>query len=152
MTITETEKGLFLFQWSFDSHLLVLGRVHVGAIMANIPLVHVPFWVQIHNLPLGFMTATLGTYLGNFIITFMEYDKTNSTNLWRKYMRIRVMIDVRLPLKKKKKVKIQGGIWSTMVFKYERLGVFFFLYGLLAHSDKSCDDRFLRQVDDGSRG
>lgn len=69
VTITKTEKGLFLFQfyrqldlervvergpWIFDNHLLVLGRVQMGAALSNIPLVHVAFWVQAHNFALRF--------------------------------------------------------------------------------------------------
>lgn len=120
--------------------------------MSNIPLFHVAFLVQIHNLPLGFMTTIVGTHLGNYIGMFMEYDKTNNTNLWRKYMRIRVLIDVHMPLKKERKVKIRGGDWSMVVFKCERSGTFCFLYGLVGHSNQFCDHRFTFEVDDGSRG
>lgn len=166
VTISETEKGLYLFQfyhrldmervvnggpWSYDNHLLVFGRVQLGVAMTTIPLFHVAFWVQAHNLPLGFMTTTVGTYLGNFIGSFMEYDKSNNTNLWLKYMSIRVLIDVRLPLKNERKVKVEGVEWSLVSFKYERLGVFCFLCGLLDHSDRFCDQRFTLENDDGSR-
>lgn len=147
VTITETEKGLYLFQiyhildmdkvvnggpWNFDNHLLLLGRVQMGVTLSSsIPLFHVAFWVQDHNLPLGFMTIAVGMYLGNYIGSFMEYDKSNNADLWKKYMRIIVLIDVRVPLKKEREVKIQGGEWSTMSFKYERLRVFCYLCGLL---------------------
>lgn len=166
VTITEVEKGFYLFQfyhrldmervtndgpWSFDNHLLVLGRVQLGVVMSHIPLFHVAFWVQADNLPLGFMTTTVGTYLGNYVGSFMEYDKSNNANLWRKYMRLRVLIDVRVPLKKERKVKMQGGEWSTMSFKYERLGVFCFLCGLLGHNDQLCDHRFTLDNDNGRR-
>lgn len=58
VTITEMEKGLYLFQfynhldmegvegggpWSFDNYLLVLGRAQVGVAPATIPLFHVAF-------------------------------------------------------------------------------------------------------------
>lgn len=66
----------------------------MGVVQSNIPLFHVAFCVQIHNLTLGFMTATVGTHLGNYIGSFLEYDKTNNTNLWLRYMHIRVLIDV----------------------------------------------------------
>lgn len=44
-----------------------------------------------------------------------------------------------------------GGEWNILLFKYERLGVFYFLCGFLGHSDKFCDQRFTRGVDDGTR-
>lgn len=101
---------------------MVLGRVQIGTELSNVSLFHVSFWVQVHNLPLGFMTQTVGTHQGNYIGTFMEYDKSNNSELWRKYMRLSVLLDVRVPLKKSRKVKLQGGEWSTVLFKYERLG------------------------------
>ena len=95
----------------------------------------VPFWIPIHNLPIGFMIETVGKHLGNFVGEFMEYDPNNNLGVWRAYMRIQVRVDRRLPLKK---VKKPGGEWRLVLFKYERLGTFFFLYGPLVHSDKFC--------------
>lgn len=52
--------GIFLFQfhhhrhiegvmkggpWTFDSHILILGRMQMGISIHNIPLNHVEFWV-----------------------------------------------------------------------------------------------------------
>lgn len=74
--------------------------VQIGVVLSNMSLFHVAFWVQVHNLPLGFMTSTVGTHMRNYIGTFMEYDKSNNTNLWRKYMRLRVSLDVRVLLNK----------------------------------------------------
>lgn len=49
-------------------------------------------------------------------------------------------------------MKLQGGEWSTVLFKYEQLGVFCFLCGLLGHSKHFCDLRFTMENDDSSRG
>lgn len=167
VNITETEKGLFLFQffhqvdlervegggpWSFDGHLLVLSRVHMGVTLTSIPLFHVAFWIQIHNLPLGFMFVAVGMYLGNYIGQFLEYDKNNNNMLWRRYMRIRVLVDVRIPLKRSRKVTLQGGDWNVVNFRYERLGTFCFRCGLIGNIDSFCDLRFIVAVDDGVRG
>ncbi|KAH1265441.1 hypothetical protein GmHk_01G001143 [Glycine max] len=53
--------------WNFDKHLLILGTVKEGEDPALVPLFFVPFWIQIHNLPIGFMSAQVGESLGNFI-------------------------------------------------------------------------------------
>lgn len=60
-------------------------------------------WVQVHDLPIGFMSKVVGNHLGNFIGEFLEYDEKNNTGVWRAFMRIRVKIGVRVPLKKEKK-------------------------------------------------
>lgn len=61
----------------------------------------------------------------------MEYDGTNNLGVWRNYMRIGVLLDVRVPLKRKKKIRMANGAWSMISFTYERLGSFYFLCGLL---------------------
>lgn len=35
---------------------------------------------------------------------FLEYDHKNNTSIWREYMRIKVRVDVRKPLNRKKKI------------------------------------------------
>jgi hypothetical protein len=164
--IKEAEKGLFLFQfsheldmeavlqggpWSFDNRMLIVGRVRLGVQIENIPLYHVDFWVQVHNLPAGFMVEKVGRGLANYIGSFVEYDKNNNNSFWRKYMRIRVRVDVRRPLKKCQKVKSQNGDWCIVNFKYEKLGVFCFVCGIMGHAENKCEVRFSMERDDGIR-
>jgi hypothetical protein len=66
-------------------------------------------------------------------------------------MRLRVRIDVRRPLKKDKKIKNMGGEWCIVNFKYEKLGVFCFVCGVLGHSENKCEVRFAMENDDGNR-
>jgi hypothetical protein len=92
--------------------------------IGNIPLTHTNMWVQINNLPMGLMKETVGVKLANYIGSFVEYDKNNGSSFWRQYMRIRVQIDVRKPLKKDTKEMNREGQWCTVNFKYEKLGIF----------------------------
>jgi 14-3-3 protein epsilon len=164
--IKETTPGLFLFQfahaldmeaviqggpWSFNNQMLILERVGLGVQIENIPLYHVDFWVQVHNLPTGLMAEKVGKTLANYIGTFVEYDKNNKGSFWREYMRIKVRVDVRQPLKKDSRVKNQGGAWCLVNFKYEKLGVFCFVCGLLGHGENRCAVRFSMENDDGFR-
>lgn len=57
----------------------------------------------------------------------------------RKYMRIRVLINVRKPLKISKKIKKQSGEAHAVHFKYEILGSFCYLCGKLGHVDYFCE-------------
>lgn len=138
VSIKEVEKGIFVFQffhrmdmqkvlnggpWSFDNHLLILGQIGANETPAQVPLFHVNFWVQVHELPVGFMSVEVGKGLGNYIGQFLEYDTKNSSNFWRSFMRIRVSMDVRKPLKKGKKIRKDGGEVKMVKFKYERLEV-----------------------------
>ncbi|MCI57990.1 hypothetical protein A2U01_0079243, partial [Trifolium medium] len=64
-------------------------------------------------------------------------------------MRLRVRIDVRVPLKKDTKVQDRHGEWCTVRFKYERLGLFCFVCGIMGHAESRCEIRFAMENDDG---
>ncbi|MCI78824.1 hypothetical protein A2U01_0100095, partial [Trifolium medium] len=49
-------------------------------------------------------------------------------------MRIHVRLDVRIPIRKELKVKNQGGEWHVVQLRYEKLGNFCFLCGVLGHT------------------
>lgn len=165
--IREVVLGIFLFQffhamdlerifkggpWTFDNHLLVLGRMKVGVAIEDIPLHHVEFWVQAHHLPVGFMMEAVGKHLGNYIGTFVDYDPANNSCVWRAYMRICVLVDIRQPLKKERKVRVAGGEWTVVKFRYEKLPALCFYCGCIGHVEQMCEVLFGRGVDDGVRG
>ncbi|MCH94785.1 hypothetical protein A2U01_0015752 [Trifolium medium] len=166
VTIKEAKSGTFLFHfahpldmeavlnggpWTFDNNMLLLERVQLGMQIEHIPLFHATLWVQIHNLPMGLMKEKVGIELANYIGSFVEYDKNNNTSFWRQFMRIRVKIDVRQPLKKDTKVKNKEGAWCTINFKYEKLGVFCFVCGIMGHAENRCEVRYAMDQDDGRR-
>jgi 14-3-3 protein epsilon len=109
--------------WSFDNNMLIVEQVQLGMQIDQIPLHHVNMWVQVHDLPTGLMKERVGIPLANFIGSFVEYEKNNNSSFWRQYMRIRVRIDVRKPLKKDTKVMNKEGKWCIVKFKYEKLGI-----------------------------
>ncbi|XP_057802918.1 uncharacterized protein At4g02000-like [Salvia miltiorrhiza] len=137
--------------WSFGNFSLILHRLKRGEFPLSVPLDILPFWVQIHNLPAGFLTEGVGRLLGNFIGSFLEYDSTNTSEIWRQYMRVRVGVRVLEPLKRFKKLKQKDGTTFVVNFKYERLHVFCFLCGRLGHSESFCELMFNSQSKDMAR-
>lgn len=82
--IKEVKPGLFLFQffhkadmnqvlvggpWFFDNYTLVQSLVKAEEVPTQTPLFHVPMWVQVHDVLIGFMSQTVGKHLGNFIMS-----------------------------------------------------------------------------------
>ena len=57
-------------------------------------------------------------------------------------MLIRVLLDVKEHLKRRKKIRMENGAWAMISFKYERLGTLCFLCGKLGHSDRLCPLQF----------
>lgn len=102
ITIKDIKPGLFLLHfyhkedflwvrnggpWSFDNALLVLNAIKPGEDPTKVPLFELDFWIQLHYLPVGFMSETVGRQVGNFFDTFLEYDPNNNSSIWREFMR-----------------------------------------------------------------
>lgn len=85
-------------------------------------------------MPIGLYSKNLATQLGNFLGNFLEYDVSYLGKENRNFMRIRVQIDVRRPLKRRKQI-LFGERRSYITFKYERLSFFWFFYERLGRSD-----------------
>lgn len=94
VTIKQLEQGRFLFQfyhkldmertlkggpWLFDNYMLTLAKVQPGDATLDIPLDHVDMWIQIFNLPFGFIIELVGKSMGNYIGEFTEYDGKNNS-------------------------------------------------------------------------
>ena len=73
--IRDIHPSLFLFQffheldmdrvikgglWTFNQHLLITGRLKVGDNPTQILLFFTEFWIQVHDLPCGFMSEKVG--------------------------------------------------------------------------------------------
>ncbi|XP_074327332.1 uncharacterized protein LOC141665252 [Apium graveolens] len=162
ISIKEIEMGFYLFQfyhredlqwvlnggpWSFDNAILVVDVIPSGEEPLKVPLWHLNFWIQIHDLPTGFMFEAVGKQLGNFFGEFLLYDDKNNTSIWRECMRIKVCLDVRKPLKRKKKITRKNGSEFVVSCKYERLGEFCFSCGLISHTERFCRRYLDKRVD-----
>lgn len=128
--------------WTFGNYPLLLHHPQKGEHPLRVPLIKLPFWVHINDLPHGYLSEKVGNQLGNFIGKFLEYDKSNNLAAWRSYMRIRVEIDVTQPLKRFKKIRQANGGSFVVNFQYEKLHIFCFICGLLGHSENFCEVRF----------
>lgn len=133
--------------WSFDGAMLVLAEVPKGEEPLEVPLWHLNMWMQIFDLPTGFMSEEVGKQLGNFFGEFLEYDHKNNTSIWRECMRIKVRLDVRKPLKRRKKILKRNGTEVIVSCKYERLGDFCFTCGIMSHTERYCR-KFLSREND----
>ncbi|GMJ00803.1 hypothetical protein HRI_003749500 [Hibiscus trionum] len=89
VSITDLGEGRFLFRlfhpvdvdridngspWFFNSHLLILHRLQEGEDPMCTPLHLAKLWVQVLDLPFGFMSEEIAKSLGNFVGQFLEYD------------------------------------------------------------------------------
>lgn len=118
--------------------MLALETVTAWENPANVKPCFLNIWIQLHNLPMGYMLETVGKQLGNFFGEFLEYDAKNNGSIWRNCMRVRIRLDTRKPLKRKKKIVKKDGQEIIVDCKYERLGEFYFSCGMVSHTDRFC--------------
>ncbi|MBA0819562.1 hypothetical protein Gohar_028341 [Gossypium harknessii] len=122
--IMDMERVLKGLPWTFNNHLLILCKLRRD------------------EDPLK---------LGNFIGVFMEYDGSKLGKENRNFMRIRVQIDIRKPLKRKKQVMFCGSC-SYVKFKYERLSLFCFYCGRLGHNDSFYEAKMMVREETAEMG
>ena len=138
--------------WTYDNHLLILHWIQPGEYPNQILLNSIDIWVQIFDLPSSCMSESVGKQLGNYIGSFLEYDTSNNGGSLKEYMRLRVSMDVRPPLKRGKRLRTPNGDGFFVSFKYERLSLFCFICGCLEHSDRFCPQLFNIPEEEITRG
>lgn len=131
--------------------MLIVDIISSREDLLKVPLWYLNIWIQIHDLPTGYMSESVGKQLGNFFGGFLSYNMKNNTSIWRECMRLKVRIDVRKPLKRRKTITKKNGHEFIILCKYKRLGDFCFSCGLVSHTKLFCRKSLDRTSDVGTR-
>ncbi|KAG8491552.1 hypothetical protein CXB51_014809 [Gossypium anomalum] len=134
----DVQKVLSSTPWFFNNHLIILQKVQRGEDPSAILLNFTEFWVQIHDLPSGLITKTMAMQFGEFLGKLLEYDTFIPTLGLKKFMRIRVRLDISNPLKRTKRIQIGKATTVYARFQYENLSLFCFICGKLGHDESYC--------------
>lgn len=152
INIKDLKPGIFLFQfyhkddlswvqnngpWTFDNALLVLNIIKSGEDPTKVSFLKPIFGFK-SMIYQGVYVWDSSRKLGKFFGTFLHYDLKNNSSIWREFMRIRVRLDIRKPLKRRKKICKKDKSEVVVNCKYEKLGEICFLCGLLFHTDRFC--------------
>nr|GLL27465.1 uncharacterized protein LOC109173053 [Ipomoea trifida] len=100
------------------------------------PLDTADFWIQVHDLPLGFLLEKSFKSIGDFIGQFLHLDEATFNTWFRSFIRIRVRTNIAKPLVSQMWIRRNGSDWSWISFRYERLPNFCFICGLIGHTEK----------------
>lgn len=82
--------------------------------------------------------------LGNFVGEYIEFDSQAVSLGYMGMLRMRVKVDVRKPLRRKKKIVLPNGSTHYVNFAYEKLTLFCFVCGKLGHGEAFCPARILQ--------
>ena len=124
--------------WSFDKHLVMVQRYNTDVPVRDLSFTKALFWVQVHEIPVRYMTKKIAE---NLCETVGEVQKSVDAvdDEGGHFIRVRVSVDVTLPLCRGWLITMENGTKHWIRFKYERLPNLCFWCGWLTHSDKNCD-------------
>ncbi|KAL9436889.1 hypothetical protein AB3S75_022854 [Citrus x aurantiifolia] len=136
----ETDKRRVLSggPWHFDRALIVLTEPKgIGEVSKQV-FTHVPFWVQIRNIPTACMERDFLQELGGMIGNVDEIESDENGDCFGEFAKIRIFINLTHPLKKILFLKQEGKTDIPMPVVYERLPDFCFCCGIIGHQFKEC--------------
>ncbi|XP_023874424.1 uncharacterized protein LOC111986965 [Quercus suber] len=105
-TTEDMEQVLLLCPWSFDKYLLILHKLVCGEAVKDIRFDKSPFWIQIHGLPTMCQTKEVGESIGATLGEVVKVDANRKGFCLGNFLRIRVLLDISLPLCRGRKVRL----------------------------------------------
>lgn len=95
--------------WSFEHSMLVYDKMVAASDPKTMKLNDIDIWVQVYDIPKGFISEAILRGVGNFVGTFLGADSASLDGIWKQFVRIRVKMDITKPLKRRMKIKREGG-------------------------------------------
>ncbi|KAK9279425.1 hypothetical protein L1049_013104 [Liquidambar formosana] len=125
--------------WSIMGCHLVLKIWPPHMVLEEIDFSTSPFWVQIHGLPPDQQTHCNALKIGAMFDGVITVDPSSSDIcVWSNFLRIKVQINVLMPLKTGFLLKRNARPDVWIHFKYERLSDFCYHCGRICHCVKAC--------------
>ncbi|KAF4359730.1 hypothetical protein F8388_008292 [Cannabis sativa] len=129
------ENGL----WCIKGDMLVLLSWSSGFGAKELSFSSIRFWVQIHFLPNDYYSKVNANVLGALAGTVVNIELDESRPVtWKPWIRVQVDVDVHRPLCSGCFFKVANGENKWIQLKYEKLGTFCYLCGLLGHQRRDC--------------
>nr|CAD1843451.1 unnamed protein product [Ananas comosus var. bracteatus] len=152
--IREAKHGIFLLSfksnddllaiwdaspWCYNGTLIILERFRSCTPVERYMFNSAPLWVQFHELPPDMLTPNIASKLASKV---GEVIPTASNLMIRaSFARVRILIDLRLPLKKTLTIQMFNGKDLEVRLAYERLPQFCLFCGLIGHDMEHCKTR-----------
>ena len=124
--------------WSFDKHLVVLTQYDKDTTLNPIEMKKVAFWVQVFDIPVRFRNREVAEQICEAIGTIIHPSDAPDSD-GGNFIRVRVLVDISLPLCRGRLITLENGREHWVSFKYERLPNLCYWCGLLTHGDKDCN-------------
>ena len=134
----EVDKIFASEPWSFDKHLVVLQRFENNVPIRELSFTWTIMWVQIHDILFRYLNQRVAEEICEVV---RAVDRTTSTDEMKggNFMRVRVSINISLPLCRGRIITLEDGGEVWVKFKYKRFPNICYWCGCLTHSDRDCE-------------
>ncbi|GAA0147805.1 hypothetical protein LIER_36585 [Lithospermum erythrorhizon] len=131
--------------WLFDGHALLITCWEAEMRLEEIEFNTLRCWVQIWNLPLGYVDMEIGRAVGTHIGQVLEVDSRSNEQERGRYVRVRVNLNIHKPLKRGGLVPMRIGK-VQIVYHYEKICDVCLYCGMLGHEHYACKDRVMDEA------
>ncbi|CAA0843064.1 Unknown protein [Striga hermonthica] len=135
--ITKVLKGK---AWTFDGQYLLLKEWKKDDIDFKAGEMKIALWVQIHNLPLHWLSAEIGIKVGKLFSSVEDVIAPGTGSSNGRFVKILAEIDISEPLPRGTMLKL-GQEQHWIALRYENLPLFCFYCGRIRHSERTCDTK-----------
>ncbi|CAA0825976.1 Unknown protein [Striga hermonthica] len=126
--------------WTFDGQYILLKDWNTGALEFSSAEEKIRIWVQLHNLPLHWLTIELGTKIGQVIGKVIDVLVPGVESMNEHIMKVQVEMNLREAIPRGTLITL-GSNKRWVDFRYENLQAFSFYCGLIGHVDKNCSSK-----------
>lgn len=105
--------------WTFNNKLIALRELNYEEDSLTAEIISTPIWVQIERVPRSFISAQMCETLGRLVGELLEIDKNNFKVMNLTYLRVRVQVAIKKPIKKKMTIRSGAGKSFQVEFQYE---------------------------------
>ncbi|KAM7498831.1 hypothetical protein LguiA_023245 [Lonicera macranthoides] len=135
----DVDKVLAGSPWSVMGYTTVLVKWDVKIPVSEVSFDYCNFWLQILNLPVGKRSEANVRKIAELAGRVVDIEPlTPETVMNCHYVRVKILVDVRKPLKRGFKLLREGDQYIWISFQYERLSNFCYLCGSLGHEKEGC--------------
>ncbi|XP_023918539.1 uncharacterized protein LOC112030085 [Quercus suber] len=126
--------------WSFDKHLIIMQRYDHEQPFQDIKFEKTTFWVQVHGLPMKYMTITAAEKVCGVVGDVISQSEQRLYDGGH-FIRVKVVVDVTMPLCRSRLISLSNNKQVWVSFRYERLPNLCYWCGSLLHDDRDCERR-----------
>ncbi|KAI5005182.1 hypothetical protein ZWY2020_032425 [Hordeum vulgare] len=135
----DKDRVLMGLPWSISTHCILFKEFDPTLRPSDVRFDTLSMWAHIMNLPFGFMNDVRGKALASKLGKVEKMDVDDKGRAWGDFLRVRVSVDVNLPLMRCVSVFSQKrNATDVYQVKYERLPLFYFSCGCVGHSSVMC--------------